>query len=40
MVTYIVTAGKTKKQAEANPHTIAYEKYKIIENIPISTHWK
>ena len=37
---YIVTAGKTKAEAEKNPHAISYENYTIFEEIPIATSWK
>lgn len=36
---YIVTAGKTKEEAEKNPHAIAYNNYEIIEQIPLATSW-
>ena len=36
---YIVTAGKTKEAAEADPHAIKYEDYKTIDGIPFATNW-
>ncbi len=36
---YIVTAGKTKKEAEEDPHAIVYSDYKAINKIPIATNW-
>jgi hypothetical protein len=36
---YIVTAGKTKEAAEADPHAIKYEDYKMIDGIPFATNW-
>ena len=38
-VAYIVTAGKTKEAAEADPHAIKYEDYKMVDNIPFATNW-
>ncbi len=40
MSTYIVTAGATKEEAEANPHTITYESYESVEGIPIAMQWR
>ena len=37
---YIVTANKSKDEAELDPHAIAYYKYQEIEGIPLSTSWK
>ena len=37
---YIVTFGKTKEKAEAEPHAIAYSNYKTFEGIPLATNWK
>lgn len=36
---YIVTAGKTKEQAEEDPHAIEYNNYQFIEGIPLATTW-
>ncbi|OAD46229.1 hypothetical protein [Polaribacter atrinae] len=36
---YIVTSGKTKEAAEADPHAIKYEDYKMIDEIPFATNW-
>ncbi|PQJ72824.1 hypothetical protein [Polaribacter butkevichii] len=36
---YIVTSGKTKEAAEADPHAIKYEDYKTIDGIPFATNW-
>ncbi len=36
---YIVTAGKTKNEAEEDPHAIVYSDYKAINKIPIATNW-
>jgi hypothetical protein len=38
-VAYIVTLGKTKEAAEADPHAIKYENYKLINGIPFATNW-
>lgn len=38
-VAYIVTAGKTKEAAEADPHAIKYGQYQTINGIPFSTEW-
>ena len=38
-VAYIVTLGKTKETAEADPHAIKYEDYKMIDGIPFATNW-
>lgn len=38
-VAYIVTAGKTKAAAEADPHGIKYNDYTTIQDIPVSTNW-
>lgn len=38
-IAYIVTAGKTKTEAEADPHAIQYSDYQMIQNIPIATNW-
>lgn len=37
---YIVTANKTKEEAEADPHAIEYLNYKEVDGIPIATEWK
>lgn len=36
---YIVTASKSKEEAEEDPHAIKYEEYIEVEGIPISTKW-
>lgn len=36
---YIVTAGKTKEEAEADPHAISYADYTEIDGIPIAQTW-
>lgn len=36
---YIVTAGKTREEAEKNPHAIQYSNYTEVEGIPIATEW-
>lgn len=36
---YIVTAGKTKDEAENNPHAIEYLDYKNIDGVPIAHKW-
>ncbi|SFN75550.1 hypothetical protein SAMN04487989_103212 [Bizionia echini] len=36
---YIVTAGKTKAEAEADPHAIKYEDFIGIKNIPFARKW-
>ncbi|MGJ8745788.1 hypothetical protein [Polaribacter sp.] len=38
-VAYIVTSGKTIEAAEADPHAIKYEDYKMIDGIPFATNW-
>jgi hypothetical protein len=38
-VAYIVTLGKTKEQAEADPHAIKYLNFKEIDGIPFATKW-
>lgn len=37
---YIVTANKTKAQAEEDPHAIEYLNYQNVEGIPIATNWR
>ncbi|APZ48160.1 hypothetical protein BW723_13240 [Polaribacter reichenbachii] len=39
-VAYIVTAGKTKAEAEADPHAIKYLDYKQIDGVPFATNWE
>ncbi len=39
-VAYIVTAGKTKAEAEADPHAIKYLDYKQINGIHFATNWE
>ncbi|AUC84013.1 hypothetical protein CW731_01320 [Polaribacter sp. ALD11] len=36
---YIVTAGKTKEAAEADPHAIKYQDYKMVDGIPFASNW-
>ena len=36
---YIVTFGKTKENAEKDPHAIQYTNYQNVQNIPIATEW-
>ncbi|HAS41100.1 MAG TPA: hypothetical protein DCS93_11505 [Microscillaceae bacterium] len=36
---YIVTAGKTKEKAEADPHAIEYANYEKVDGIPVATQW-
>tara|TARA_R110002012_G_scaffold319389_2_gene539792 strand:- start:179015 stop:179824 length:810 start_codon:yes stop_codon:yes gene_type:complete len=36
---YIVTAGKTKAEAEADPHAIRYEDFVGVKNIPFARKW-
>ncbi|MEQ9261722.1 MAG: DUF6503 family protein [Owenweeksia sp.] len=36
---YIVTAGKSREEAEKDPHAIEYLNYEEIEGIPIATAW-
>ncbi|MGY0392787.1 hypothetical protein ACW5R3_09560 [Bizionia sp. KMM 8389] len=36
---YIVTAGKTTEEAEADPHAIKYEDFASVNNIPFARHW-
>lgn len=38
-VAYIVTANKTKEQAEVDPHAIQYLDYKNINGVPIAHQW-
>ncbi|OAB81550.1 DUF6503 family protein [Cochleicola gelatinilyticus] len=37
---YIVTFGKTKEKAEAEPHAIVYANYEVIDGIAIADQWK
>jgi hypothetical protein len=37
---YIVTAGKTRAEAEEDPHAISYHNYKEVAGIPIAHAWK
>ena len=39
-VAYIVTAGKTKAEAEADPHAIKYTNYKMIKGVPFALNWE
>ncbi|MGY5353043.1 DUF6503 family protein [Wenyingzhuangia sp. IMCC45533] len=36
---YIVSFGKTKEQAEKEPHAIKYENYQTVDGIPFATNW-
>ncbi|MDO6738141.1 hypothetical protein [Wenyingzhuangia sp. 2_MG-2023] len=36
---YIVTLGKTKEAAEADPHAIKYSNYQSVDGIPFATNW-
>jgi len=36
---YIVTAGKTQAEAEADPHAIQYQDYTMIDGVPIAQRW-
>ncbi|NJB83073.1 DUF6503 family protein [Wenyingzhuangia aestuarii] len=36
---YIVTLGKTKEEAEQDPHAIKYGNYNLVDGIPFATHW-
>ena len=36
---YIVTAGKTKEEAEKDPHAIEYTNYLEVDSIPLATKW-
>lgn len=36
---YIVTLGKTQKEAEKDPHAIKYEEFTTINTIPFATKW-
>jgi len=36
---YIVTANKTREEAEKDPHAIVYENYKAVDGIPIAQKW-
>ena len=38
-VAYIVTAGKTKEAAEADPHAIKYDSYQTVDGVPFSSEW-
>jgi hypothetical protein len=38
-VAYIVTAGKTKAAAEADPHAIKYVNYKEVDGVPFASNW-
>lgn len=37
---YIVTANKSVKKAEEDPHAIVYENYEMLNAIPVATQWK
>jgi hypothetical protein len=37
---YIVTAGKTLEEAEADPHAISYADYSEVDGVPFATTWK
>lgn len=39
-VAYIVTLGKTKAAAEADPHAIKYNNYTTIDGVPFATNWE
>ena len=36
---YIVTANKSKEEAEKDPHAIVYEDYKQVNGVPIAQKW-
>ena len=36
---YIVTANKTKEEAEKDPHAIQYLNYKLVSGVPIAHKW-
>ena len=36
---YIVTAGASVDEAEADPHAIVYDQYKLVNGIPVATEW-
>ena len=36
---YIVTAGRSVKDAEIDPHAIKYHDYQLFDNVPIATKW-
>ncbi|MEM6261336.1 MAG: DUF6503 family protein [Bacteroidota bacterium] len=38
-VAYIVTAGKSQEEAEADPHAIQYKQYKKVDEVPIAHEW-
>ncbi len=38
-VAYIVTAGKSKEEAEASPSAIEYTDYTRVNGVPIATNW-
>ena len=37
---YIVTFGKTKDKAEADPHAISYSDYVLVDEVPLAKDWK
>lgn len=37
---YIVTYGKSKEKAEAEPHAITYHDYEAVEGVQFATNWK
>jgi len=39
-IAYIVTAGKTKAEAEADPHAIKYIDYTTIDGVPFAKKWE
>ena len=36
---YIVTFGKTKEEAQKDPHAIKYEDYKLVDGVPVAQSW-
>lgn len=37
---YIVTFGKSKDKAEADPHAISYSDYVVVDEVPFAKDWK
>jgi len=37
---YIVTFFQSKQKAEEDPHAITYDKFKMVDGIPIATDWR
>jgi hypothetical protein len=36
---YIVTYGNDKKKAESEPHAVVFDRYRVVDGVPIPTEW-